>query len=103
MPIEWAHAAREDLRAINRYIAQDSRHYARQFANRLIAHTEQPTAFPRIGREVPEATNSAAEIRELLFRDYRIIYQLKPDDQVQILAVIHGARDLTEDNGNPWK
>lgn len=102
MRISWAQSARNDLRALRRYIAQDSPYYARQFCDRIIAHTEQLVDFPRIGREVPEAQESPEEIRELLFKDYRLVY-LVETDRVYALAVIHGARDLAAAEKKPWK
>jgi plasmid stabilization system protein ParE len=52
-----------------------------------------------MGRQVPEADHS--EVRELIFQGFRIIYRIKPD-LVQIAAVIHGARDLTASDNQPW-
>ena len=46
--------------------------------------------FPQIGRRVPEAEDAPEDIRELIFRDYRILYLAQlDDDTVHILAVIH--------------
>lgn len=102
MRISWARAARDDLRALHRYIAQDSPYHARQFTNRIIAHTEQLADFPRIGREVPEAHDAPEEIRELLLTDYRLIY-LVDSNRVRMLAVIHGAKDLAGAETKPWE
>jgi len=38
-----------------------------------------------------------AQVREVIEGHYRIIYFIKPD-QIDVLAVIHGARDI---GGNP--
>jgi len=43
---------------------------------------------------VPEY--SAEDIRELIEKPYRIFYQIKPD-QIDVLAVVHGARLLSSD------
>jgi plasmid stabilization system protein ParE len=43
------------------------------------------------GRVVPEVADPA--VRELVISSYRLIYQLDAED-VHILGVIHGARDL---------
>ncbi|MCU7816281.1 MAG: type II toxin-antitoxin system RelE/ParE family toxin [Candidatus Thiodiazotropha sp. (ex Lucinoma kastoroae)] len=48
---------------------------------------------------MPEADLS--EVRELIFQGYLIIYRIKPD-HMQIIAAIHGARDLTATNHQPW-
>jgi plasmid stabilization system protein ParE len=55
---------------------------------------------PMMGRAVAEADSD--HIRELVFRkNYRIIYVLR-DDCVQILAIIHAARDLESAPSKPW-
>ncbi len=52
-----------------------------------------------MGRPVPEADRE--DIRELIFQGYRIIYRTKPD-QVQIITVIHGSRNLAAKEVKPW-
>jgi plasmid stabilization system protein ParE len=49
---------------------------------------------------VPEAGN-AENIRKLLFQNYRIIYLYQNND-VYILSVIHGNRDLQGIGHKPW-
>lgn len=102
MWISWAQSARNDVHGIRRYIAQDSPVYAKQFCERLVATVDKLATHPRIGREVPEAAGSTDEIRELIFRDYRILYLLNADT-IQVLAVIHGARDLEGSAPKPWE
>lgn len=101
MRIRWTRAARNDVRGIRRYIAQDSPFYAKQFCERLVAGADKLAEHPRIGREVPEAEGSPEEVRELLFRDYRILYLIEAGT-VHVLAVIHGARDLDGMAPKPW-
>jgi plasmid stabilization system protein ParE len=43
------------------------------------------------GREVPEY--EAKNIREVIEKPYRMIYRVNPD-QIDILAVVHAARQL---------
>ena len=56
--------------------------------------------MPRCGRIVPELADY--NFREIIFRNYRIVYRIIDDnDDVEILAIIHGARDFLgtfEDN-----
>ncbi|CTP85385.1 hypothetical protein XTPLMG728_0868 [Xanthomonas translucens pv. poae] len=61
---------------------------------------ESLQAFPERGREVPEAGNPA--VRELLFQSYRIIYRSHAA-VVEILAIVHGARDLSLMPRPPWE
>lgn len=94
MKIEWSPRAQRELTQLRDYIAQDSPFYARQFAERLVLAVERLALLPRSGRTVPEAGHQDV-IREVLFRGYRIIYRvLDAPDLVQIVAVLHAARDL---------
>jgi plasmid stabilization system protein ParE len=45
---------------------------------------------PLSGRVVPELNNE--NLRELIFRNYRIIYEIIPDKQINILTIHHHAR-----------
>ncbi len=101
MKVEWSEPALDDLENIQRYIAQDSPHYARQFVDQAFAATDRLADFPKLGREVPEA--EAAQIRELIFRNYRIIYRLELPERVVVLSFVHGRRDLTSKERQPWE
>ncbi|MEJ2592654.1 MAG: type II toxin-antitoxin system RelE/ParE family toxin [Candidatus Thiodiazotropha sp.] len=99
MRVEWTDPALDDLMVIRDYIAKDSPHYARRFIERLFDTAERLCDQPQMGRQVPEADLN--EVRELIFQGYRILYRIKPD-HIQIIAAIHGARDLTATNLQPW-
>lgn len=92
MKIEWSPRAERELTQLRDYIAQDSPFYARQFTERMVLAVERLALLPRSGRAVPEAGHQDA-IREVLFQAYRIIYRIR-DETVQIVTVLHGARDL---------
>jgi toxin ParE1/3/4 len=49
---------------------------------------------------VPEA-EERTDIRELIFQGYRIIYLIQPE-QITIIVVIHGSRDLAGMKDKPW-
>jgi len=97
--IEWTKPAVSDLENIQDYIARDSAEYAGAVIERLILSVDQLVSFPESGRLVPEATDS--NIRELLIQNYRVIYRLKKGC-VQILAIVHGARNLSGIKPKPW-
>lgn len=100
MLIEWSRRARTDIRDLKAYIAKDSPHYARRFAEQLIASVEKLADFSRIGRPVPEA-EGRDDVRELIYRGYRIIY-LTRLEQVFIVTIVHGSRDLAGKETKPW-
>ena len=54
----------------------------------------QIAANPLSGRKVPEYDSEV--VRELIEQPYRIIYRIK-QDQIDVLAVIHGARLLPDE------
>jgi toxin ParE1/3/4 len=92
MNVRWTDTAQRHLDAIYRYIAQDSPAYAKRMVDRLTRRSQQIGEFPLSGRMVPEYEMS--QIREVVEGAYRIIYHIKPD-QIDVLAVIHGAQNIT--------
>ncbi|MBN2107065.1 MAG: type II toxin-antitoxin system RelE/ParE family toxin [Deltaproteobacteria bacterium] len=94
MKIKWSHEALERLIEIEEYISKDSPARAIEFVDQLIVHAELLSGKPRMGRIVPEL--AAPEIRELLFRQYRIVYRLKANC-IEILTVFEGHRLLRAD------
>jgi plasmid stabilization system protein ParE len=62
--------------------------------DRITQRSNQISTQPFSGRKVPEY--EAEDIRELIEKPYRIIYRLK-QDQIDVLAVIHGAQLLPEE------
>ena len=89
--IVWSHEATADLEALAEYIARDSSFYAASFVREIRDASRSLNEFSERGRVVPELGNP--NIRELLIRDYRLIYSIEKF-RVVILALIHGARDL---------
>ena len=61
--------------------------------DRITRRSQQIADQPLSGRKVPEYQTE--DIRELIEKPYRIIYRIKAD-QIDVLAVIHGARLLPE-------
>ena len=93
MRVHWTQNAVEHLVNIYEYIALNSPTYSRRMVDRITRRSEQIADQPLSGRKVPEYQSE--DIRELIEKPYRIIYRIKAD-QVDVLAVIHGARLLTE-------
>ena len=91
MKVHWTDAAEGHLDALYAYIAQDSPEYAKRMVDRLTQRSQQIAEFPFSGRRVPEY--DIDQIREVIEGPYRIIYYSKPD-QIDVLAVIHGAMDV---------
>ncbi len=94
MKVFWTDTAVKHLSGIYAYIAQNSPQYGRRMVDRLTRRSEQIAAFPASGRMVPEFERE--EVREVIEGSYRIIYYIKPE-QIDVLAVIHGSQQITED------
>ena len=90
----WTQNAIRHLTNIYEYIALNSPTYAIRMVDRITQRSEQISTQPFSGRKVPEY--EAEDIRELIEKPYRIIYRLK-QDQIDVLAVIHGAQLLPEE------
>lgn len=88
--VRWTPQASADLRAIRRFLARESPRYAEVLEDGILAATARLLAFPLSGRAVPEVGDEA--MREVLYRDYRIVYVVVDDDQVDVLTVFHSAR-----------
>lgn len=89
----WSPRAASDLEDICNFIASDSLHNAKAFAQRVVALIESIPDFPKAGRIVPEY--QLEDIRERLYQDYRVVYRIKKD-AVEIVTIIHGARLLPD-------
>lgn len=87
----WSNPAKDELKQIYDYIALDSKYYALKVINTIIEKSESIENFPRSGRIVPELENE--DIREVFIYSYRLIYEIQ-ENQIEILALIHGKRDF---------
>jgi len=89
--IIWSRQARDDLREIVTFIAQDNPPIAESFGLRLMAKVDLLENFLQIGRIVPEEQDES--IRELVLPPYRIVYLVFAENHtVAIARIWHGAR-----------
>ena len=87
----WSYEATEDLDALAEYIARDSSFYAAAFTRQILDISRALNEFSERGRVVQEL--GEPNIRELIIREYRLIYSIE-QSHVVILALVHGERDL---------
>jgi addiction module RelE/StbE family toxin len=92
MNVHWTNTAQDHLDSIYRYIAFDSPEYAKRMVDRLTRRSQQISEQPLSGRRVPEY--DLDQIREVIEWPYRIIYHIK-HDQIDVIAVLHGARNIS--------
>jgi addiction module RelE/StbE family toxin len=90
--IKWLVSAKNDLKEIYDYISFDSKRYAKLQLERIQNSTEILKTQIEIGKIVDEIGDP--KIREIVEGNYRIIYKIISKNELHILMVHHGARDL---------
>jgi toxin ParE1/3/4 len=88
--IVFSKSARFDLKEIVDYIKRDSAKYALLEKQKIKDAIDTLLTQPLLGRIVPEFTNGV--FRELIFRNYRIIYEIISKEEINILSIHHHAR-----------
>ena len=88
MRLRWTVPALRDLEQIGDYIARDNPAAANRVISRILDQADILMGYPHLGRP-----GRVRETRELVATDtpYILPYRVR-DEEVQILAVIHGAR-----------
>jgi len=89
----WSQESLSDIGDIAAYINRDSPFHARRVVEECFALGDELVEQPKAGRVVPEFQIDT--VRERQIYSYRMIYELK-EEQIHILGVIHGARQLEE-------
>ncbi len=85
--------ARRDLREIGIYIGERNPRAADRLVDGMFELCQTLAEQPFMGRRRPELSD-AGNIRSLPHGSY-VVYYLPAPDGVQILRVLHGARDVT--------
>ena len=94
--------ALSDLERIVAYITLDNVVAAERMGNQLIDAALSLTTFPERGRMVPEFRRP--QLREIVFRSYRIIYRVNSaDNSLEIVRFWHGARGFPQIPRGHWK
>ena len=93
--VRWTTSAIEDLDNITCYLANSSQRYSIQFRDDVLDLVDSIAESPYRGWQLPEY--EFMHIRERLINRYRIIYRIKDEHLIELLAIIHGARRLPPD------
>ena len=91
MVIVWSIPARQDLKLIHQYIANDSKRYATRVIQDITNKVEILLAYPHMGIKVPEISED--NVREIGMYSYRILYE-PMGDTIYIHGVIHKRRNF---------
>lgn len=86
MTIYWSSEAKRSLRAIRRYIAQDSEFYAARMVARIIERVEHAADAPGRGHPVHEYPE--APLKEVHESPYRIIYR-SSESTLWVVTIVH--------------
>jgi len=85
--VKWTAHAKAQLRHIHDYIFEDSPFYAKRVSEELVKRTLGLYDLPRKGHMVPELNEDT--VRELGLYSYRVLYEIKANNFIEVLAVIH--------------
>lgn len=92
--LKWTEQATNDLKNIFDFISNDSKHYAFLYISKIRNKCSILKSYPLIGRVVPEF--DLHNVRELIMGNYRIIYKIVDNNQIDILSIFHSSRNLND-------
>lgn len=90
--VTWTDHALAQLKNIHNYIAQDSAFYAKRVSEAIALKTKHLDELPYKNRKTPEINDE--QFREISQYAYRILYEIKADKKINVLAVIHKRMDF---------
>ena len=93
--VSFTDEAREDLLAIEGFLAERNPRVAAQFIDSILERCRQLQLFPELG---PVRLDMKPEARCLTHKRWLILYRLIPGG-VEVVRIVDGARDLGETAG----
>ncbi|HXD34829.1 MAG TPA: type II toxin-antitoxin system RelE/ParE family toxin [Pyrinomonadaceae bacterium] len=90
--INWTRESEIWLKDIYDYIAVDNPEAAARTILSIFKTAQLLRQHPRLGHRYE--TEQSREICILLYEHYRITYLIKPDGNIDVLGVFHGALDI---------
>jgi plasmid stabilization system protein ParE len=91
--IKWSPQAVDDVSHIAEFYFKVSPGFAESLVTQIFAKEQLIASFPEIGRIVPELNNKS--VREVIFKNYRIIYCIFDDSRISVLTVHTSSIPLT--------
>ncbi|MCU0400991.1 MAG: type II toxin-antitoxin system RelE/ParE family toxin [Algoriphagus sp.] len=91
--ITWSKQAIEDIYRIQEYYSAFAVSFSNQLVDQIFDKENLIAVHPEIGRVVPELNNKS--VREIIFRNFRIIYAIFDPQRITILAVHESSRPLS--------
>lgn len=93
--VRWSRNALRQVKKIGEYIELDSPWQAERVVQRIYSVAERLQWSPTKGKLVPECRDP--NLREFSVLSWRVIYRIKSEELVEIVAVVHGKRLLREE------
>jgi len=90
--VTWTDHALAQLKSIHDYIAHDSVLYAKRVSEAIVLKTKYLDDLPYKNRKTPEINDE--QFREVSQYAYRILYEIKANKNIDVLAVIHKRMDF---------
>lgn len=90
--LNWTAEAAQWLRDIHDYIARDNLSAALRTVEAIYDKAQLLREYPEAG--YPYLQRKDRNIRVLLYGHYRIAYLVKPDGNIDILGIFHGALEM---------
>lgn len=91
--LNWTLEAERWLGDIFEYIAQDNPTAARKVVEGIYAKAQRLRMHPHLGHR--HECGTGREVRVLLYGHYRIAYLIRPDGNLDVLGVFHGAMEIS--------
>jgi toxin ParE1/3/4 len=92
--VNWSRQAIENIFSIREYYLPISPKFADEITDQIFSKEALISAFPEAGRIVPELKNE--RLREVIFKNFRIIYMIFDSKNVSIVAVHTSSKPLSE-------
>jgi plasmid stabilization system protein ParE len=89
----YSNIAKQDLKEIYNYIRRDSIRYALREIKSIRFAIQKLKLNPLIGKKFEKSDDEFT--RELIFKNYRVVYDIVLNKQIIILTIHHDARLLT--------
>jgi toxin ParE1/3/4 len=88
--IVYSKISRQGFKGNYNYIKKDSIHYARIEVKLISFAIQKLKLDPLLGRKFEKLDDELT--RELIFKNYRIVYDIMPNKQIIILSIHHHSR-----------
>jgi plasmid stabilization system protein ParE len=92
----WSVQAIDDLSNLEDYLAASSKKQAELVIDAILEAVGLLEQFPALGRSVPEM--GLPHLRELIIKQYRVVYYLNFQDEIEIVTIRHSSRPLNDTN-----